>query len=83
MNTDSLIELWIVLPEKVQVSRFTLKRENFYNWRQDMELRVSVLKFIHNTDKNVMILFAFFFFSMATIWTEICKEGDDSIPWNS
>lgn len=38
-----------------------------------MELRVFVFKFIHNTDKNVIILFAFFFLNMATIWTEVCK----------
>lgn len=48
------------MPEKVQVGRFTLKRKNFYNWRHDMELRVFVFKFIHNTDKNVIIRFAFF-----------------------
>lgn len=58
-----------------------LAEEKLQQLKTDMELRGFVLKFIHNTDKNVIMLFAFFFFK---VWLQsepkCVREGGDSVP---
>lgn len=47
-----------------------------------MELRVFVFKFIHNTDKNVIFLYAFFFLKYGYNLKYV-REGGDSVPWSA
>lgn len=77
MNTDSLIEVWIVSSEQVQVG--TLQRQ-LLQLKTGHRTSVFVFKFIHNTDKNVIILFAFFFFLKYGYNLKYAREGDELVP---
>lgn len=75
MNTDSLIEVWIVSSEEVQVG--TLQRQ-LLQLKTGHRTSVFVFKFIHNTDKNVIILFAFFLKYGYNL--KYAREGDELVP---
>lgn len=74
MNTDSLIEVWIVSSEEVQVG--TLQRQ-LLQLKTGHRTSVFVFKFIHNTDKKSLSSLPFFKYGYNL---KYAREGDELVP---